>query len=296
MAQHAAMFDHMSEGRFIFGVSPGALTSDAEALGILEQDRNKMFAEAIDVILAIWEGEPPYDIDFPDNRYKVSTSRTQALEIGVGFLGKPYQQPRPEIVGTVVAPFSKGVIAMGRRDFHPLSANFLLPQWLRSHWDNYAEGKRQAGVAPQTSDWRVARTIFVADDDKTALRYAREDAASPYRFYYNQIMAKLFRSKRQVVFKTRPDQPDKEVTLDSVVDQLVICGSVNKVVDDILVLREQVGDFGELVYAGMDWVDPRLTRRSMELMVSEVMPRVRAAIGRESCAVNAAPPASRTSA
>ena len=44
MAQHAAMFDHMSEGRFIFGVSPGALTSDAEALGILEQDRNKMFA------------------------------------------------------------------------------------------------------------------------------------------------------------------------------------------------------------------------------------------------------------
>ena len=70
-----------SEGRFIFGVSPGALTSDAEALGILEQDRNKMFAEAIDVILAIWEREPPYDIDFPDNRYKVSTSRTQALDI-----------------------------------------------------------------------------------------------------------------------------------------------------------------------------------------------------------------------
>ena len=81
VAQHAAMFDHLSEGRFIFGVSPGALTSDAEALGILEQDRNKMFAEAIDVILAIWEREPPYDIDFPDNRYKVSTSRTQALDI-----------------------------------------------------------------------------------------------------------------------------------------------------------------------------------------------------------------------
>ena len=93
VAQHAAMFDHLSEGRFIFGVSPGALTSDAEALGILEQDRNKMFAEAIDVILAIWEGEPPYDIDFPDNRYKVSTARTAALNIGVGYLGKPYQTP-----------------------------------------------------------------------------------------------------------------------------------------------------------------------------------------------------------
>ena len=62
------MFDHLSQGRFIMGVSAGALTSDAEALGILDEDRNKMFAEAIDVILAIWERDPPYDIDFPDNR------------------------------------------------------------------------------------------------------------------------------------------------------------------------------------------------------------------------------------
>ena len=182
VAQHAAMFDHLSEGRFIFGVSPGALTSDAEALGILEQDRNKMFAEAIDVILAIWERDPPYDIDFPDNRYKVSTSRTQALDIGVGFLGKPYQQPRPEIVGTVVAPFSPGVVLMGKRDFHPLSANFLLSKHLKSHWENYCKGKAEVGVeAPTSTDWRVARTIFVADDDKTAERYARTDHEQPLR-------------------------------------------------------------------------------------------------------------------
>src|ERR1700719_2932814 len=62
IAVQAAMFDHLAEGRFILGVSPGALTSDAEALGILDEDRNKMFAESIDVILAIWERDPPYDI------------------------------------------------------------------------------------------------------------------------------------------------------------------------------------------------------------------------------------------
>src|SRR5437762_6517920 len=33
IAAHAAMFDHLAKGRFIFGVSPGALSSDAEALG-----------------------------------------------------------------------------------------------------------------------------------------------------------------------------------------------------------------------------------------------------------------------
>ena len=65
-------------------------------------------------------------------------------------------------------------------------------------------------------------------------------------------------------------------------DRLCIYGTVNKVVDQILALREQVGDFGELVYAGMDWVDPRLAKRSMQLMAEEVMPRVNAAIAKPS--------------
>jgi hypothetical protein len=30
------------------------------------------FVESIDVILAIWEGEAPYDIDLPVNRFKVT--------------------------------------------------------------------------------------------------------------------------------------------------------------------------------------------------------------------------------
>ena len=44
-------------------------------------------------------------------------------------------------------------------------------------------------------------------------------------------------------------------------------------------LREETGDFGELVYAGMDWVDPVLAKRSMQLLAEQVMPRVNAAIG-----------------
>jgi len=284
VAQHAALFDHMSEGRFIFGVSPGALTSDAEALGILEQDRNKMFAEAIDVILAIWERDPPYDIDFPDNRYKVSTARTQALDIGVGFLAKPYQKPRPEIVGTVVAPFSPGVVLMGKRDFHPLSANFLLSKHLKSHWENYCKGKAEVGVKPDVNDWRVARTIFVAADDKTAERYARSGANSPYEFYWSQMHYKMKRGKRLYVFKSHKDQPDEEITLDHVMNHCVIHGSVNKVVDQLLELRQEIGDFGEIVYAGMDWADPALGKRSMQLMAEQVMPRVNAALGKSAAA------------
>lgn len=282
IAAHAAMFDHLAKGRFIFGVSPGALLSDAEALGIINEDRNKIFAEAIDVILQIWERDPPYEIDLPGNRFKVTTARTHVAEIGKGVMYKPYQKPRPEIVGTVVAPFSKGVIAMGERDFHPLSANFLLPHWVPSHWANYAEGKRRAGQTADPADWRIARTVFVADDDKVAERYGKSDANSPYRFYWRQLRIKLTIPKRHIVFKTHEAQDDAELTDDYVVDRLVICGTVNKVVDQILEFREQVGDFGELVYAGMDWVDARLAKRSMELMATEVMPRVNAAIASSS--------------
>jgi len=278
IAAQAAMFDHLARGRFIFGISPGALSSDAEALGILSEDRNRMFAEAIDVILAIWERQPPYDIDLPGNRYKVTTARTYVPGIGRGIMYKPYQKPRPEIVGTVVAPHSKGVIAMGQRDFHPLSANFLLPHWLPSHWVNYAEGKRRAGKAPDPADWRIARTIFVADDQRVAERYAREDAASPYRFYWTQLREKMIRAKRHIVFKKHENEDDGAITLERLLGELVLCGTADNVVDQLLALREEAGEFGEIVYAGMDWVDPALARRSMELMAAEVMPRVNRAI------------------
>jgi alkanesulfonate monooxygenase SsuD/methylene tetrahydromethanopterin reductase-like flavin-dependent oxidoreductase (luciferase family) len=281
IAVQAAMFDHMAEGRFILGVSPGALTSDAEALGILDEDRNKIFAEAIDVILAIWKGAPPYDIALPGSRFKVSTARTMMTSIGVGYMAKPYQKPRPEIVGTVVAPFSPGVVQMGKRDFHPLSANFLLSMHLKSHWENYCKGRAEAGAMADPADWRVARAIFVNDSDKVAASYGRHDARSPYGFYYSQMRAKMKRSKRLYVFKSHKDQGDDEITLDFVMDRCVIHGGVNKVVDQILALRAEIGDFGELVYAGMDWVDPALAKRSMQLMAEEVMPRVNAAIGHQ---------------
>ena len=279
VAANSAMFDHLSDGRFILGVSPGALASDAEALGILHEDRNKIFAEAIDVITRVWELDPPYALDLPDNRFTVTTETTMDADFGVGYLPKPLQQPRPEIVGTVVAPFSKGVIAMGQRDFHPLSANFLLPQWVATHWPNYVQGKEAAGAVADPADWRVARTVFVADDAAVAASYGRDDEDSPYRFYYAQMLKKMRKLGRLELFKTHRDQPDDEVTLEGVLDQLVITGTPESVTEQILAFQEQTGPFGELVYAGLDWVDEGLARRSMELMAQKVMPDVNAALG-----------------
>jgi len=146
VAANGAMLDHLLDGRFILGVSPGALASDAEVLGILNDDRNALFADSIEAILAIWDRKPPYDISA--GRFHICTAQTYDELLGLGILPKPQQLPRPEIVGTVVAPFSKGVVEMGKRNFHPLSANFLLPQWVATHWPKYVEGRKQSAKLP----------------------------------------------------------------------------------------------------------------------------------------------------
>src|SRR5215472_15167261 len=62
VAASIAMLDHMLDGRLIFGISPGGLLSDAEIFGNLDANRNEMFVEAINQVLAIWSGTAPYDI------------------------------------------------------------------------------------------------------------------------------------------------------------------------------------------------------------------------------------------
>src|SRR3979411_679875 len=80
VAASIAMLDHMLDGRFIFGISPGGLLSDAELCGNLDANRNEMFLEAINQVLAIWSGEPPYDLQ--GKYWTVSTQRTLIEDIG----------------------------------------------------------------------------------------------------------------------------------------------------------------------------------------------------------------------
>ena len=276
VAAQAAMLDTMLEGRFIMGISPGGLMSDAEVFGNYGKDRNAMFVECINMVLDIWAGEAPYKLK--GQFWEVTTEKTIIPEIGTGIMLKPYQKPHPPIVGTVVAPFSKGVVAMAERGWKPISANFLLPQWVKTHWDSYVQGKKNIGVVADPADWSVAKCIFVADDDATAQRYGYGEQG-PYHFYFKQLIRKLVGfGNRGNLFKADQSMPDSMITPDYVNRKLTLCGTVNSVVDQILAFREEVGDFGTLVYACQDWVDPRLGKRSMELMAEKVMPAVNAAI------------------
>jgi alkanesulfonate monooxygenase SsuD/methylene tetrahydromethanopterin reductase-like flavin-dependent oxidoreductase (luciferase family) len=276
VAAQVAMLDHMLEGRFIMGISPGGLMSDVEVFGNLEKDRTAMFVEAIDMVLKIWQSQPPYNL--VGKYFQVSTQRTMIPEIGQGEIVKPYQRPHPLIVGTAVAPFSKGVTALAERGWQTISANFLLPEWVATHWPKYVEGRKNVGAVADPADWRVAKSIFVADDDATAKSYGL-GAEGPYHFYFKQLIRKLVTGGgRSNLFKSDQNMPDSEVTPEYATNKLVIAGTVNSVVEQILAFREKTGDFGTLLYACHDWIDPALGKRSMQLMAEEVMPRVNAVI------------------
>ena len=276
IAAEIAMLDHLLEGRFNFGISPGGLPSDAEVYGNLGPLRGEMFLECIQQVLEIWRSKPPYDIE--GKYWNISTARTLMAEIGQGVLPKPLQQPHPPIITTVVSPHSASAAQAGEQGWDIISANFLLPQWVKTHWPKYQEGCAKGGNTADPARWRVANSVFVADDAATAREYAL-GADSPYRFYYSQLLAKMLKAGRAVIFKPNPNLPDDSVTLDDVCERLVIHGTPDKVADEIAKFREEVGPFGTMLYAGHDWRDPALAKRSMTLMAEKVLPAVNAAGG-----------------
>jgi alkanesulfonate monooxygenase SsuD/methylene tetrahydromethanopterin reductase-like flavin-dependent oxidoreductase (luciferase family) len=276
IAAQVAMLDHMLKGRFIFGISPGGLMSDAEVFGNYKKDRNAIFLESINMVLDIWEKDAPYNLS--GQFFNVTTENTKILEIGQGRIIKPYQKPHPPIVVTAVAPHSKGVTEAAKRGWAPISANFLLPEWVASHWPKYQEGCIAINKKPDGADWRVAKSIFVCEDEKKAKEYGH-GPNGPYHFYFKQLIRKLVGAgNRGNLFKLDQSEPDSAITADTMTPKLVIAGGVDSVVEQILAFREKVGPFGTLYYPCHDWVDPALAKKSMQLMAEQVMPKVNKAL------------------
>lgn len=276
VAAQVSMLDHLLDGKLNVGISPGGLLSDAEIFGNLDEDRNAMFLEGINSVIQLWTGQAPYAIE--GKYWKISTARTLIPEIGQGIVSRPLQKPHPPIVVTAVAPYSKGVTAAAARGWDPISANFLMPKWVATHRASYEEGCRAGGRPADLANWRVAKSIFVAEDSRTAYDYAR-GPGSPYVHYFQSLFTKLVSNGRSNLFKEDPNMPDSALTLDYVLDRLVIYGTPDEVADKLMAFRDEVGPFGTLLYAGHDWRDATLGKESMRLMAEEVVPRINAKIG-----------------
>ena len=57
VADAMVQLDHMTRGRAMFGVGPGALPSDATQMGIDPRRTRRMMNESLDAIIPLLEGE-----------------------------------------------------------------------------------------------------------------------------------------------------------------------------------------------------------------------------------------------
>ena len=136
------------------------------------------------------------------------------------------------------------------------------------------EGCEQAGRRPDPDVWRVSRTILVTETDAEAEDYlAAPDTALSY--YYSFFIYN-FSTARKALFMIKPDLdlPDDAVSVDNVKRGMVIAGSPRRVLDQLVALREETGPFGTLLLTGHDWDRPKMWQRSMQLMATEVTPRL----------------------
>lgn len=269
-AAQIAMVDHITQGRLLLGVGPG-VPPDAEALEDHGRDRRERLSEALEQILAIWSGEPPYRIE--GRFHRITTERSLAREIGVGEIVRPFQRPHPPFLVTSIRPDSTGPFDAGTRGWGGISATYVGDHVVRAHIEAYRRGRVSAGLSAEPSSWRVARSVFVARDEATARAYAT-DRTGAHGFYFEVMRSKLARFGATQLMGDEPSTPAEELTPERTLQRLVIAGTPDRVADEILAFRERVGPFGTLLYTGHDWADPALARTSMELMSSEVWPRV----------------------
>ena len=83
-----------------------------------------------------------------------------------------------------------------------------------------------AAIAP-----RAERAEAMPPQDAATAKAYATHPNGPYAYYYRSLFTKLKRNGRIELFKTRRDQPDDEVTLESICDKLVIYGTPDSVAD-----------------------------------------------------------------
>lgn len=273
VAADVALFDHMSNGRYLMGIGPGGLASDMELFGSAGKNLGEMMLESLAMIEEIWSTEPPYDI--VGKHWTIRIRDSVVPDLGIGPIPKPYQDPFPQVFISAANPHSGLSRLAGSRGWGLISANFNAPWSLGTHWEGYAAAAETAGRPADPSLWRVARSVLVTDSDAEAADYLATDG-NAILDYYSYMFRQFQRINNMRVFLTAPDAAVEDVSLESAVDSMVIDGSPGTVTDRLIALVDEIGPFGGLLMAFHEWDDKPLWQKSMRLLVEEVMPTVSA--------------------
>jgi alkanesulfonate monooxygenase SsuD/methylene tetrahydromethanopterin reductase-like flavin-dependent oxidoreductase (luciferase family) len=167
----------------------------------------------------------------------------------------------------------------GSKGWGVVSSQLIAGEDLGLHWQSYRAGCQEAGRPVDNSKWRVCRSVFVAatDEEARARVYSEE---SGYRHFFGHMHKVFSQLGRLSAFRSRPDQSDADVTVDTFIEKRLIFGSPRTVLAELIKLRQNSGPFGTLLVTAVDWSGPNAAweRESLTRLSEEVMPALRAHI------------------
>jgi alkanesulfonate monooxygenase SsuD/methylene tetrahydromethanopterin reductase-like flavin-dependent oxidoreductase (luciferase family) len=232
-----------------------------------------MVEESLDMILKLWASEPPYEIE--GKFWKISLKKSVDEETGIGYVHKPFQQPHPPIALPGMSRGSATMKIAGKRGYQPFAHCLVTANVVADIWKNYADAARAAGREPNRADFKVARSIFLADTTAEAVGRARTNSLGQNYQYIGRLFDKGLGRK---MYKRDLAMTDADCNLDYLMTEQIIAGDVDCVLERLLGLVEETGRFGTLVLMGYDWDDKPSWLRSLELFARELMPRLNKAL------------------
>jgi alkanesulfonate monooxygenase SsuD/methylene tetrahydromethanopterin reductase-like flavin-dependent oxidoreductase (luciferase family) len=273
VASRLAFLDHLSKGRLNLCFGAGSVSTDQELYGADPKNASAMTEEAIDMILRLWSSEPPYEIT--GKFWSIHLKKSVDEETGIGFIHKPLQQPHPPIAMPGTSRNSPTMKFAGQRGFQPFGHCLVTGNVLADMWTTYEKAALECGRRPSRADFKVARSIFLADTTAEARERARTNSLGQNYQYIGRLFDK---GNGRRVYKRDPAMSDADCNLDYLIGEQIIAGDVDEVLRRLLLLVDETGTFGTLVLMSYDWDDKASWLHSMELFARELMPALNKAM------------------
>jgi alkanesulfonate monooxygenase SsuD/methylene tetrahydromethanopterin reductase-like flavin-dependent oxidoreductase (luciferase family) len=257
VATQAAVCDHLSGGRYLFGFGSGAM-----GLGIMQQRgmtddlRHPRMLESIDLILKCWTATEPFDYQ---GQYWQGT--------GINVYPRPLQRPHMPIA--IATRDDANLTLAARNGFIVLFSQYDRPARLCERSAFFLEAQRAAGRLPSRKLIRVCRLVHVSDSTRQGKEEIRAGAELELEDQ------KTYRAG-QLKDYLSPSGNVQDVTFDYLVDEgMFIVGDPDTVYQAIKAQYDTIGGFGTLLLVvGKDWTTRRKRDRSMRLFMEHVAPRL----------------------
>jgi len=254
VANRMVLLDHLTKGRVMLGVGPGALVSDAYALGIDPPTQRPRMDESIGIIKRLLTEENP--ITYESDWFKLNEALLHL---------KPYTKPHfPMAVAAAQSP--SGMVAAGKHGLGVLSVSVVrggaVTSNLGDFWKIAEDTAEEHGKTVDRKEWRLVVGVHLAESKKEALDQARERSAAFQYDYFHKTLGTEFEFKG----------PRYKI-VDYMVDSGAWCvGTPDDLIAKIYELDEITGGFGGFLIQANEWGTREQVKHSYELLARYVMP------------------------